>query len=78
MRQVSIVEFRKHAAEVIERLRRGERLVLTHRRKPIAQLEPIRPGNPSDRDPFYALDRLADATAGALSNDQIERAIYGA
>jgi len=41
MKTVSMLDFRQGADAIIERVRRGERLVLTYRGKPAIRLEPI-------------------------------------
>jgi antitoxin (DNA-binding transcriptional repressor) of toxin-antitoxin stability system len=58
-------------------VRRGERMVLTYRGKPVVRLEPVcdEPGQPND--PFYALDALADAKGRSLTNRQMDDVVYG-
>jgi len=41
MGTISMLEFRRDAKNVIERTKRGERMILTYRGKPVARLEPI-------------------------------------
>jgi antitoxin (DNA-binding transcriptional repressor) of toxin-antitoxin stability system len=43
MRQVGARELKQHTGAVIAHLRRGERLLLTHRGSPIAIIAPIDP-----------------------------------
>ncbi len=43
MRQVAAKELKQHTGEVIAHLRRGERLLLTHRGSPIAVIAPLDP-----------------------------------
>jgi hypothetical protein len=50
---------------------------LTYRGKPAARLEPIVERQITPEDPFYALDRLADAKGASLTNDEIDRIVYG-
>jgi prevent-host-death family protein len=76
MKAVSMVEFRRDAERVLAKVKSGERLILTHRGKPVARLEPIR-DEPHDRDdPFYTICGLADS-AGSLTNPQIDEIVYG-
>jgi prevent-host-death family protein len=76
MKQVSMLDFRRDAARVLAKVRRGERLILTHRGKPVARLEPIL-NDPADADdPFYSLCELAEP-AGSLTNRQIDEILYG-
>ena len=43
MRQVGARELKQHTGDVIARLRRGERLLLTHHGTPIAVIAPLDP-----------------------------------
>jgi antitoxin (DNA-binding transcriptional repressor) of toxin-antitoxin stability system len=78
MKTVSMLQFRKAADRILEQVRRGERFVLTYRGHPVARLEPIVVETAYAADPFYRLGELADKTGKALSNRDIDRAIYGA
>ena len=82
-----MLELRQHAEAVVADLRRGVTLTLTYRGQPLARLEPIRP-EPEEigaDDPLFALGELAgvagdpalDAGNAALSNADIDRALYG-
>ena len=77
MKTVSMLEFRQHADEVIRRVGRGQRLVLTHRGRPVMRLEPYQEGQTPDDDPFYALAELSDAAGENLTNDEMDRIVYG-
>ncbi len=76
MREVSMVDFRRDAEGVLAKVRNGERLILTHRGKPVARLEPIRAESIERDDPFYSLCERAES-AGSLTNRQIDDVIYG-
>ena len=76
MQSVSMVEFRHRAQDVVERVRRGQRLMLTYRGKDIARIEPVE-AQTTAGDPFYALAGLADADGKSLSNREMDEAIYG-
>ena len=41
MKTVTMLEFRQDAEGVLRRVAKGERLVLSHRGKPAARLEPV-------------------------------------
>ncbi len=76
MRHISLPEFRRNAESVIRQSQQGQRMVLTHRGKPVLRLEPI-----SDRvvvadDPFYSLGRLASRDAAPLTNEEIDEIVY--
>lgn len=85
MKTVSIVEFRRNTESAIQSLRKGIRMVLTYRGKPVARLEPIEPeesDEPADSDPFYSMGALAkkwDSTKdkSSLSNEEIDQIVYG-
>lgn len=76
MKSVSMVEFRNHALDVVDRVRRGQRFVLTYRGKAMARIEPVE-AQATERDPFYALATLADTKGESLSNRQMDEAVYG-
>lgn len=72
-----MLEFRRRAPEIVSRVRRGERLVLTYRGRPVARLEPWEPPAVSAEDPLFRLPSLAEAGGGKLSNAEIDRLVYG-
>ncbi len=57
MKTVTMLEFRQDAAAVLKRLARRERLILSHRGKPAARLEPIEtvPEEIPSNDPFLTI-----------------------
>ena len=71
-----MLAFRRDAERVLAKVQKGERLILTHRGKPVARLEPIRAESLDRDDPFYSLCELAE-TAGSLTNQQIDEIVYG-
>ena len=77
MRVVSMLELRRRAEEIIGRVRKGERMILTYRGKPVARLAPLPAEGGNEDDPFYALDRLAETRGRSLSNEEIDRIVYG-
>ena len=76
MKQITMVDFRRDSEKVLARVKKGERLILTHRGKPMARLEPIIDNVPNPDDPFYSLTDLA-VPGKSLSNDQIDEIVYG-
>jgi prevent-host-death family protein len=76
MEQVSVLEFRRDAEAVIRKVRRGQRLILTYRGKPVLRLEPIEVSAPSPDDPFYQLAQLATPTGKPLTNAEIDQTVY--
>ncbi|MGQ0813780.1 MAG: type II toxin-antitoxin system Phd/YefM family antitoxin [Gemmatimonadota bacterium] len=80
MKTLSMLEFRRHAKRALDAVRRGERLLLTYRGKPVAWVEPVKPEAAvvPDDDPLLRVDDFAvDGPGGVLPNEQIDRVIYG-
>lgn len=71
-----MLEFRKDAEHVVRQIQAGERLILTYRGKPVARLEPMEETRVDVTDPFYSLDRLADAEGKSLSNREMDDILY--
>ena len=77
MKTVSMLDFRNRAEGIIAQVRKGQTMILTYRGKPVLRLEPLRDEVLSEEDPFYALDHHADTEAESLTNEQMDKAIYG-
>ena len=76
MKTVSMLELRKNAQEIVEKVERGQPYLLTYRGRPVARIEPIETSAQKD-DPFYSLGELADSEGKSLTNRQIDEALYG-
>jgi prevent-host-death family protein len=76
MKTISMVDFRRHAEEIIAQVQKGQRMILTCRGKPVARLEPITDESLGADDPFYSLDRLSDASGKSLTNEGIDNDLY--
>ena len=77
---VTLLEFRRDAEGVLRRAARGERLVLSHRGKPAARLEPLEVPATADpaSDPFLSIARRAQPSPkGPTSHTDIDRILYG-
>lgn len=75
-----MVEFRRDARRWLDAVQSGERLLLTYRGKAVARLEPVRPdaSEVSEDDPLLRVDDFAvDGAGGTLTNEEIDRTIYG-
>ena len=75
-----MVEFRQDAEGVLRRIAKGERLVLSHRGKPAARLEPLTAAPSSDpaSDPFLGIARRAKASPkGKTKHGDIDPILYG-
>lgn len=80
MKIVTMLEFRQNAEGVLRRVARGERLVLSHRGKPTARLEPLERIARDDwaNDPFLSVRRRATASPkGKTRHADIDRVVYG-
>jgi prevent-host-death family protein len=77
VKTISMLEFRKRAEHFISLVRKGQRLILTYRGKPVVRLEPIADEPISADDPIYSLTQLAESKGGSLTNDQIDDIVYG-
>jgi prevent-host-death family protein len=80
MKTVTMLKFRQDAGGVLRRVARGERLVLSHRGKPAARLEPLAAAPPHDpaSDPFLGLARRAKPSPkGKTRHADIDRILYG-
>ena len=77
MDTVSMAEFRRDAEAIILKAQQGKRMILTYRGKAVMRLEPIRDELPGSDDPFYRLAELADTKGKSLTNEQMDRIIYG-
>ncbi len=80
MKTVTMLHFRKNASAVLRRIAKGERLVLSHRGKPAARLEPLvaTPGRAWPDDPFLNIgERASPSPKGRTKHAQIDRILYG-
>ena len=77
MKTVTLVEFRKNAEGILRQVQQGQSLILTCRGRPTARLEPIEDMDVRADDPIYHLDSFASGESEALSNEDMDRVIYG-
>lgn len=80
MKTVTMLEFRRNASGVLKRLAKGEPLILSHRGKPAARLEPLAP-TPSalaSDDPALNLSSFAvEGPGGKFSSKDADLLLYG-
>ena len=76
MKIVSLLAFRKNSKKILEWARRGERMIMTYRGKPVCRIEPMGDKVPDEDDPFYQIDRLAEGKGTSLDNKQIDKIVY--
>jgi prevent-host-death family protein len=80
MKTVTMLDFRQNAQSVLRRVAKGERLLLSHRGKPAARLEPLTtaPNNVLSNDPFLTIGSRASASPkGKTRHADIDRIVYG-
>jgi prevent-host-death family protein len=80
MKTVTMLEFRQNAQSVLRRVAKGERLLLSHRGKPAARLEPLAatPNHVSSNDPFLTIGSRATASRkGKTRHANVDRIVYG-
>ena len=80
MKSVTMLEFRRNAEKVLRRIANGERLILSHRGRPAARLEPVEkpPVADSPDDPFFTIGRRAKPSPkGKTDHRDIDRILYG-
>lgn len=76
MVRISVLQFRRQAKQVISRLQKGQRMILTYRGKAVARMEPIAEEFIAEDDPIYSLADSATPGLEPLSNEEMERLIY--
>ena len=77
MTTVSMVEFRRDAEDILQRVGRGERLVLTYRGQPAARLEPFTEATTPADDPIYRWAEQSVDQGGSLTNEEMDAIVYG-
>lgn len=77
MKTVTMLRFRAEAEAILKQVGKGQSFVLTYRGKPVARLEPLREREISSDDPMYRLSELATSNGESITNQEIDRLIYG-
>jgi prevent-host-death family protein len=76
--ELPLNELRQDTKTILRDVARGEKIVLKYRGKPAARLVPLeKKKNGASPDPFYSLTRIGVAKGNSLSNEQMDRLIYG-
>jgi prevent-host-death family protein len=78
VKTVTMLEFRRDAEKIIDQVRKGQRMLLTYRGKPVMRLEPMQEPAADGDDPFYALGEIGGPIGDTLSNNKMDRIVYGA
>jgi prevent-host-death family protein len=78
---VNVHEAKTHFSKLLARVEKGERITVARGGKPVARLVPSEApaaGTLPPDDPLLNLDQYAfDGPGGQLSNEDIDRAVYG-
>ena len=80
MKTVTMLEFRRNAEGILRRIAQGERLLLSHRGRPAARLEPVENPNAPDlaNDPFLSVaSRAKPSPKGKTAHHDIDQILYG-
>ena len=82
LRVVNVHAAKSNLSRLLARVEKGERITIARDGQPVAQLGPVPPARrrrlPPD-DPLLNLDQFAvDGPAGRLTNEEIDRVLYGA
>jgi len=74
---ISTHEMRFEFSRVLRAVQAGRSLTLTYRNEPLARIVPLTPrAAPPVDDPIFRLHELAEPI-GPMTNQEIDRAIYG-
>ena len=78
MKTVTMLEFRKNAENILRRVKKGERFLLSHRGQAAARLEPVTSVGNLENDPFLTIGtRATPSPKGKTQHTDIDRIIYG-
>jgi prevent-host-death family protein len=76
--EISTNELRLEFARVLKALKQGRSLTLTYRNKPVARIVPIEGQHLlREDDPIYHMYEMAEAIGAPLTNEDIDRLVYG-
>jgi antitoxin (DNA-binding transcriptional repressor) of toxin-antitoxin stability system len=76
--EISTNELRLNFDRVLKTLKQGRSLTLTYRNKPLARIVPLKEERLlSGDDPIYRMYELAEPIGAPLTNQEIDKLIYG-
>jgi len=77
--EISTNELRVKFDRVLKALKQGRSLTLTYRNKPLARIVPINQEySPREDDPIYRMYEHAQPVGAPITNEEMDRLIYGA
>jgi antitoxin (DNA-binding transcriptional repressor) of toxin-antitoxin stability system len=78
METISMLEIRRNAKGLVERLGRGESFRITYRNRTVGELFPPKVRYEiSPDDPVYRIAEMAEDLGGGLDSREIDRIVYG-
>lgn len=76
--EISTNELRLKFDRVLKAVKQGRTLTLTYRNKPLARIVPLKEEQSlSEDDPIYRMYEFAKPIGAPLTNDEIDKLIYG-
>jgi len=76
--EISTNELRLKFDRVLKAMKQGRTLTLTYRNKPLARIVPLKEERSlSEDDPIYRMYELAQPVGAPLTNDEMDKLIYG-
>ena len=77
MTPIFMTDLQRNAENILQRIGKGERLVLMHQGHPVARIEPVTEPVVSADDPFYHLAEFSIDGEDSLTNEEMDAVIYG-
>ena len=76
--EISTNELRLKFDRVLKAMKQGRILTLTYRNKPLARIVPLNEERSlSEDDPIYRMYEFAQPVGAPLTNDEMDKLIYG-
>jgi prevent-host-death family protein len=76
--EISTNELRLNFDRVLKAVKQGRSLTLTYRNKPLARIVPLKEERLlSGDDPIYRMYELAEPIGAPLTNEEMDKLIYG-
>jgi prevent-host-death family protein len=76
--EISTNELRLNFDRVLKAVKQGRSLTLTYRNKPLARIVPLKDEQLlSEDDPIYRMYELAEPIGVPLTNEEMDKLIYG-
>ena len=77
MKTITLREFRRAAKDILRRIGRGERFILSHGGRPAARLEPVTRPDRKAEDPFFTIgSRAVPSPKGKTNHKNLDLILY--